>query len=59
MPGLWLVRAALLVLSTLFGGLGIFFLYFSLTADLALGAYALVFLGAAAAIVWLSQNKNR
>jgi hypothetical protein len=45
------MRGALQACSTLLGSLGIFCLYSSFARP-GLGAYALVFLGAASAIVW-------
>jgi hypothetical protein len=51
MPGIMLLRGALQAFSTMLGSLGIFFLYLSFLRP-ALAAYALVFLGAASAIVW-------
>jgi hypothetical protein len=55
MPGLTLLQGALLATSLLFGGLGIFFLYYSFALP-DLGAYALLFLGAASGIALLMQQ---
>jgi putative Mn2+ efflux pump MntP len=51
MLALVVMRAALWAMSMLFGGLGIFFLYHSLSNPI-LSAYALIFIGCASAIVW-------
>ncbi len=53
MPLFWLMQRLLWSLSLMFGSLGIFLLYFDVTAGLspALYAYAGIFLGAALMIV--------
>jgi hypothetical protein len=48
---LMVMRAALWAMSMLFGGLGIFLLYHSISNPI-LSAYALIFIGSASAIVW-------
>ena len=54
------MRAALQAMSMLFGGLGIFFLYYSFSSDPGLSAYALIFIGSASAIVWsLNPHQTR
>lgn len=45
------LRGALQAFSTMFGSLGVFFLYLSFLRP-ALAVYALVFLGTASGIVW-------
>lgn len=49
-----MLRGLLRALSTMFGSLGILFLYLSFVRP-AMGACALLFLGCATAIVWSSQ----
>jgi hypothetical protein len=55
MPTLTLLQGALLAMSLLFGGLGIFFLYYSFALP-ELGGYALLFLGAASGIAFFMQQ---
>jgi len=55
MNGIAIFRAALLTLSTVFGALGIFFLYYSCMSA-PVGDYALVFLGMATAISWFAEK---
>jgi hypothetical protein len=50
MLGAMVLRSALSVFSTMFGSLGVFFLYLSFLRP-AFGAHAIVFLGAASGIV--------
>jgi hypothetical protein len=50
MFGLAILQSALSTFATVFGSLGIFFLYYSFSAP-QLSAYALIFLGTATAIV--------
>ena len=50
-----LMRGALTAFSTLFGSLGVFFLYFSFINP-NVSAYALIFLGTATAIVFSTGN---
>jgi hypothetical protein len=57
MPGLALFRGTMSALATLFGGLGIFFLYYSFMHP-ELAAYALVFLGSAWAIAWSTSTSK-
>jgi hypothetical protein len=52
------VRAALSAISMLFGGLGMFFLYFSFSSDSALSAYALIFIVSASGIVWSLDDQQ-
>ena len=47
-----LTRGALFALSTLLGGFGIFYLYYSFVYP-PVGSYAFVFLATASAIAWL------
>jgi hypothetical protein len=47
-----LIRGALFALSTLLGGFGIFYLYYSFVYP-PVGSYAVVFLATASAIAWL------
>jgi hypothetical protein len=55
MMGLALMRGTLSAIGLLFGGLGVFFLYFSfMRPDLA--SYALIFLGSAWAIGWSTSD---
>ena len=49
------MQATFFVLSTVFGGLGIFLLYLSWFMGPALSAYALIFLGSATCIVFSLQ----
>jgi hypothetical protein len=58
MQGLTLMRGTLSAMSSVFGGLGVFFLYHSFAVP-AVSAYALIFLGSATAIVWSAQHSNR
>ena len=44
-------------MSSVFGGLGVFFLYHSFAVP-AVRAYALIFLGSATAIVWSAQHSS-
>ena len=55
MLGMGLMRTAMSALSTLFGGLGMFFLYYSFMRP-EMAAYALMFLGTASAITWSAQE---
>ena len=56
MLGMGLMRTAMSALSTLFGGLGVFFLYCSfIRAEMAV--YSLMFLGTATAIAWYAPAK--
>jgi hypothetical protein len=55
MNGIAILRATLLTLSTAFGALGIFFLYYSCMSA-PVGEYALVFLGMATAISWFVEK---
>jgi hypothetical protein len=57
MQGLTLMRGTLSAMSSVFGGLGVFFLYHSFAVP-AVSAYALIFLGSATAIVWSAQHSN-
>ena len=57
MSGLTLMQGAFSALSSLFGGLGVFFLYHSFAVP-AVSAYALIFLGSATAIVWSTQHSK-
>ena len=56
MFALSLLQTTLSTFSTLFGGLGIFFLYYSFDSP-RLSAYALIFLGTATAIVLSTKKK--
>ena len=56
MFALSLLQTALSAFSTVFGGLGIFFLYYSFDTP-RLSAYALIFLGTATAIVLSARKK--
>jgi len=58
MQALTLMQGALSALSSLFGGLGVFFLYRSFAVP-AVSAYALIFLASATAIVWSTQYSKR
>jgi hypothetical protein len=51
MMGLALMRGTLSAIGVLFGGLGMFFLYYSFTQPM-MAVYALMFLGTASAIAW-------
>ena len=51
MPGLLLLRGTLSAMGILFGGLGVFFVYYSFMRP-QMAAYALIFLGSASAIAW-------
>ena len=51
MMGLAMMRGTLSAIGALFGGLGIFFLYYSFTQPM-MAVYALMFLGTASAIAW-------
>jgi hypothetical protein len=51
MPGMMLMRGTLSAIGTLFGGLGVFFLYYSFMRP-EMAVYALMFLGTASAIAW-------
>jgi hypothetical protein len=51
MPGMMLMRGTLSAIGTLFGGLGVFFLYYSFLRP-EMAVYALMFLGTASAIAW-------
>jgi hypothetical protein len=51
MLALVVMRAVLRAASMLFGGLGIFFLYYSYS-DPILSTYGLIFIGSASGIVW-------
>ena len=51
MLGLVLLRGTLSALGTLFGSLGVFFVYYSFMRP-EFAAYALVFLASASAIAW-------
>ena len=55
MNGIAIFQATLLTLSTAFGALGIFFLYYSCMSA-PVGEYALVFLGMATAISWFVEK---
>jgi hypothetical protein len=55
MLGMGLMRTAMSALSTLFGGLGVFFLYYSFMRP-EMAAYALMFIGTASAITWSAQE---
>jgi hypothetical protein len=55
MLGMGLMRTAMSALSTLFGGLGVFFLYYSFLRP-EMAAYALMFLGTASAITWSARE---
>lgn len=55
MPGLALLRGTMSALATVFGGCGVFFLYYSFIRP-ELAAYALVFLGSAWAIAWSTSK---
>ena len=55
MPGLALFRGTMSAVATVFGGLGVFFLYYSFIQP-ELAAYALVFLGSAWAIAWSTSK---
>ncbi len=57
MQGLTLMRGTLSAMSSVFGGLGVFFLYHSFAVP-AVRAYALIFLGSATAIVWSAQHSS-
>jgi len=50
MNGITISQATLLTLSTAFGALGMFFLYYSCCMSAPVGGYALLFLGLATAI---------
>lgn len=55
MPGMIMLRGTLSAIGTVFGGLGVFFLYCSFyRAEYAV--YALMFLGSATAIAWSSPT---
>jgi hypothetical protein len=55
MPGMVMLRGTLSAIGTVFGGLGVFFLYCSFyRAEYAV--YALMFLGSATAIAWSSPT---
>jgi len=56
MLGFALLQKALLAFATMFGSLGVFFLYASFLRP-ALAAYALVFLCSAAAITWSAPQR--
>ena len=58
MQALALMQGAFSAMSSLFGGLGIFFLYHSFAVP-AVSAYALIFLGSATAIVWSAQHRGK
>ena len=58
MQALTLMQGALSAVSSLFGGLGVFFLYHSFAVP-QVSAYALIFLGSATAIVWSTQYSKR
>jgi hypothetical protein len=51
MMGLALMRSTLSAIGVLFGGLGMFFLYYSFAQPM-MAVYALMFLGTASAIAW-------
>jgi hypothetical protein len=51
MMGLAMMRGTLSAIGALFGGLGVFFLYYSFTQPM-MAVYALMFLGTASAIAW-------
>ena len=55
MLGMGLMRTAMSALSALFGGLGVFFLYYSFMRP-EMAAYALMFIGTASAITWSAQE---
>jgi len=56
MPGMVMLRGTLSAIGTVFGGLGVFFLYCSFyRAEYAV--YSLMFLGSATAIAWSSPTK--
>ena len=55
MLGMGLMRTAMSALSTLFGGLGVFFLYYSFLRP-EMAAYALMFIGTASAITWSARE---
>jgi len=54
-----LLRALLKGLTTLFGGLGIFFLYQGLADDPTQLTRALIFLGSATSLVWSATRLDR
>ena len=54
MLGMGLMRSAISALSTFFGGLGVFFVYYSFMRP-EMAAYALMFLGTASAIAWSQE----
>ena len=51
MMGLAMMRGTLSAIGVLFGGLGMFFLYYSFMRP-EMAAYALMFIGTASAIAW-------
>ena len=55
MPGLAMLRGTLSALGAVFGGLGMFFLYYSFMNPM-MAVYALMFLGTASAIAWSSPK---
>ena len=55
MTGIAIFRATLLTLSTAFGALGIFFLYYTCMSA-PVGDYAVAFLGVASAIAWFVEK---
>jgi len=57
MLGAFVLRGALRAFATMFGSFGIFFLYMSFALRPSYGASALVFLGAASAII-LSEPRG-
>ena len=57
MPGMLMLRGTLSAIGTVFGGLGVFFLYCSfIRAEMAV--YALMFLGTATAIAWYAPRRS-
>jgi hypothetical protein len=55
MTGTVIVRATLLTWSTVFGALGIFFLYYTCMSA-PVGEWAVAFLGTASAIAWFIEK---
>ena len=56
MTGIAVFRATLFTLSSVFGGLGIFFLYYSCVMTAPVADYAFMFLGTASAIAWFIEK---
>lgn len=55
MQGLALLRTTMSAFATLFGSLGVFFVYYSFMRP-EMAGYALVFLGSASAIAWATAK---